>query len=107
MSLDQRLSPPIEAAFYYVSSEALTNVTRYARATTVEIQVSTDEGAAVLRIHDDGAGGAEPRDGGGIQGLADRVDALGGQLTVNSLSGLGTTLEAHVPLLVPDPGPGS
>jgi PAS domain S-box-containing protein len=98
MTCGQPLPPAVEAAFYYVASEALTNVVRYAQASTITIEVSDGDEHATLRIRDDGAGGARIRNGGGLQGLTDRVEALGGQLGLSSVPGEGTTVEARVPV---------
>ena len=98
MTCGQPLPPAVEAAFYYVTSEALTNVARYAQASTITIEVSDGDEHAILRIRDDGAGGARIRNGGGLQGLTDRVEALGGQLGLSSVPGEGTTVEARVPV---------
>jgi PAS domain S-box-containing protein len=98
VDLDDPLPAPMEAAFYYVSSEALTNAARHSQARRVTIAVSQHGEHAILHIRDDGTGGAELREGGGLRGLTDRVEALGGQLIVESAIGCGTTLEARVPL---------
>ena len=99
MTCDEPLPPAVEAAFYYVTSEALTNAARYAQASNITIEISEDDQHAILRIRDDGAGGARIRNGGGLQGLTDRVEALGGQLCLSSVRGEGTTVEARVPVL--------
>ena len=75
-----RLPGPVEAAAYYVVSEALTNVAKYAAASLVRVRVDRPDGAALIEVADDGAGGADPRGGSGLRGLADRVEALGGRL---------------------------
>jgi len=93
-----RLSESVEIALYYVASEALTNVTKYAEATSVEIILSITDGQATLRVTDDGIGGADPAGGSGLTGLSDRLGAIGGSLTVSSHQGKGTTLTAVAPL---------
>jgi PAS domain S-box-containing protein len=93
-----RLPAPIEAAIYYVVSEGLTNVARYARASAVEVRIALDDGHAVASVADDGVGGADPAGGTGIQGLIDRVEALGGALRVESAAGAGTALRARIPV---------
>jgi PAS domain S-box-containing protein len=93
---DKRLPEPVEAAAYYLIAEALTNVTKYARASSVDIRVSASD-AIVVEVMDDGVGGADPRAGSGLRGLADRVEALGGSLEVVSPAGGGTTLRAEIP----------
>jgi signal transduction histidine kinase len=94
---DERLSEPVEAAVYYVISEALTNVTKYARASKVRLRVAAGEATVVVEVSDDGVGGADPATGTGLQGLTDRVEALGGTLEVASPTGAGTSLRAEIP----------
>ncbi len=94
---DERLPGPVEAAAYYVVSEALTNVAKYANASLVRIRVERDNGIARIEVSDDGAGGAHPDGGTGLRGLADRVEALAGRLTIDSPLGAGTTLRAEIP----------
>ena len=95
--LDERLPEAVEAAAYYLIAEALTNVTKYARATTVRVQVATSDASIVVEVSDDGVGGADPAAGSGLRGLADRVEALGGSLEVVSPAGAGTSLRAEIP----------
>ena len=78
-------------------AEALTNVAKYARAARVTIEARREPGRLVVAIADDGAGGADPSRGSGLRGLADRVEALGGRLSVESPPGAGTRLEAELP----------
>jgi signal transduction histidine kinase len=94
---EQRLPATIEAAVYYVVSEALTNVTRYAHATEAHIAVTCDDGELVAVVADDGIGGADPARGSGLRGLTDRVAALDGRLEVESPQGRGTTVRAIIP----------
>lgn len=93
-----RLPAPVEVAAYYVVSEALANTAKHADATTVHIELHTHNDRLHLTVHDDGHGGANPGDGSGLIGLTDRVEALGGTLTVTSPPGAGTTLEAELPV---------
>jgi signal transduction histidine kinase len=93
-----RLPQPVEAAAYYVVSEALTNATKHANATVVQVKLSVEDGWLHLSIGDDGGGGADPAQGTGIMGLIDRVDALGGKLTLRSPPGQGTILFIGLPL---------
>ena len=93
---DDRLPQPVEAAAYYVVSEALTNVAKYASASVVRVVIERVEGGARIVVSDDGAGGADPAGGSGLRGLADRVEALGGRLTIDSPLGAGTTLRADI-----------
>ena len=93
-----RLPERIEVAAYYVVSEALTNAAKHARASVVNVEVETVEGALRLRVRDDGVGGADPVRGSGLVGLKDRVEALGGTLAVQSPAGAGTALRVELPL---------
>jgi signal transduction histidine kinase len=97
LDLDSRLDEPLEVAAYYVASEALTNAAKHAEATVIEVHVTCRDGALTLAIRDDGAGGADPSRGSGIIGLKDRVEALGGTISVVSRPGSGTTLRAQLP----------
>jgi signal transduction histidine kinase len=91
------LPPAIALTAYYVGSEALTNIAKHSRAGLVRVELSARGGQLLLRITDDGAGGAEST-GGGLNGLRDRVRAIDGELRVHSPPGVGTTIEARVPL---------
>jgi PAS domain S-box-containing protein len=95
---DRRLPPEAEAALYFVTSEALANVAKHAGASAVSIRVTVGEAAATVEIADNGRGGADPVSGGGLRGLADRVEALGGRLEISSEPGVGTAVRAEVPL---------
>jgi signal transduction histidine kinase len=95
---DGRQPEPVEVAAYYVVAEALTNVTKYARATAVDVGVCVRRNCLQLTVRDDGVGGADPKRGTGLTGLADRVEALGGTLTLDSAPGEGTLLYAQFPL---------
>ena len=90
----------IEAAAYFLVSEALTNVAKHAGATVVEVDVAGEAGALVVTVADDGAGGADEGKGSGLRGLADRVIAVGGRLEVTSPPGEGTRLRARLPAQV-------
>jgi PAS domain S-box-containing protein len=94
---DERLPEPVEAAAYYLIAEALTNVTKYAQASTVRVRVAASDASVVVEVSDDGVGGADPANGSGLRGLADRVEALGGSLDVVSPAGAGTSLRAEIP----------
>ena len=93
----QRLPEPVEAGAYYLIAEALTNAAKYASASTVRVRVSAGDGSVVVHVSDDGVGGADPANGSGLRGLADRVEALGGSLEVVSPAGAGTSLRAVIP----------
>jgi PAS domain S-box-containing protein len=94
----ERLPEPIEAAAYYLIAEALTNVAKYAGATSVRVRVATAGASVVVEVADDGVGGADAAGGSGLRGLADRVEALGGTLEVASPPGAGTSLRAAIPI---------
>jgi len=79
-------------------SEALTNVAKYARAGQATVNVSVGDGVATVEVADDGAGGADPRSGSGLRGLADRVGAHDGTLQLDSPPGVGTRLLALIPV---------
>jgi PAS domain S-box-containing protein len=95
--LDDRLPEPVEAAAYYVVSEALANVAKYAEASSVAVSIATVNGHAVVEIADDGVGGADPTRGSGLRGLVDRVEALDGRLHVESPRGQGTRIRVEIP----------
>jgi signal transduction histidine kinase len=105
-----RLPEPVEVAAYYVVSEALTNATRHARASVVEVDAEASGGTLRVRVRDDGAGGADPARGSGLVGLKDRIEALGGTFSVHSPVGGGTTVSCELPVRAgagqPDAGPG-
>jgi signal transduction histidine kinase len=93
-----RLPERVEVATYYVVSEALTNAAKHAQASLVNVEVETVEGAVRVCVRDDGVGGADPIRGSGLVGLKDRVEALGGAITIHSPPGSGTTLRVELPL---------
>jgi signal transduction histidine kinase len=96
-SLEGRLPGPVEAAAYFVVSEALTNVVRHSDADRAEVGISRDNGRLVVEVRDDGSGGADPA-GSGLRGLADRVAALDGSLRVEDPAAGGTVVRADIPL---------
>jgi signal transduction histidine kinase len=95
--LTDRLPADVEAAAYYVVSESLTNVAKYAKATEVEVRICRREGYARVDVVDNGVGGADVSRGSGLRGLADRVEALDGRLGVESPPGQGTRVWAEIP----------
>ena len=95
-----RLPAPIEAAIYYVISESLANVVKYASATSVDVRVEAGEDWVTVTVSDDGVGGADPTRGTGLNGLSDRVAALDGTLRVDSRPGEGTRISAEMPVEV-------
>lgn len=88
----RRLSPEVEATAYFVVSEALTNAARHSRAGVIDVVVSLDPGRLTITVRDDGIGGASAESGSGLQGLADRLSALGARLEIESPPGGGTTI---------------
>ena len=92
----ERFNHEIEAAAYFVASEALTNAVKHADSSQVVLRAGRDNGNLVLSVSDDGRGGAAPGSGSGLTGLADRVAALGGRLDLRS-DGSGTALVAEFP----------
>jgi signal transduction histidine kinase len=94
---DRRLPEPVEAAVYYVVAEALANVQKHAGARRVVVTVKADARRVAVAVDDDGVGGADEQ-GGGLRGLADRVQALDGRLSLESPPGGGTRLRAEIPL---------
>jgi signal transduction histidine kinase len=97
VELDGRLSEAVEVATYFLVSESLTNVAKYAQASMASVDVVRANGDVVIDVVDDGVGGADPAGGSGLRGLSDRVEALGGRLRVTSPSGDGTRLHAEIP----------
>ncbi|MGW0821279.1 PAS domain S-box protein [Streptomyces sp. NPDC002845] len=96
-----RLPEQLEVAAYYVTSECLTNAVKHARASVVSVEAREHGGTVELTIRDDGVGGAEPGKGSGLIGLIDRVEAIGGRLSVTSPPGSGTTLKVRLPVTPP------
>jgi signal transduction histidine kinase len=92
----ERLPSDLEATAYFVACEALANAVKHSRASLVEITAVVEGSNLVVTILDDGAGGADPG-GGGLRGLADRVEARGGRLWVDSPAGGGTRITAEIP----------
>ncbi|WP_067540349.1 sensor histidine kinase [Nocardia crassostreae] len=96
--LTARPPAPVEAAAYFLAAEALTNTIKHADASTAEIRLEQRSDTLRISVSDNGSGGARRQPGGGIDGLADRVAALGGQFAVDSQAGCGTRLTATFPL---------
>jgi PAS domain S-box-containing protein len=93
-----RYPEPVEAAAYFVVSESLANVARYARASEASVRIREADGALAVEVVDDGVGGADQSAGTGLRGLADRVAALDGSFAVESPQGGGTCVRAEIPL---------
>jgi signal transduction histidine kinase len=102
MELDSRLPAESEATAYYVVSEAFANAVKHAEASAVDVAVEVAEGTLSVQVTDDGVGGADASQGSGLVGIRDRVEAVGGTLTVQSPPRSGTVLTARLPLR--DPG---
>jgi signal transduction histidine kinase len=92
------LPDPVEVAAYYVAAEALTNAAKHAQASEVSVRAETRDHALYLSIQDNGIGGADSRKGSGLVGLKDRIEALGGQILVESPRGRGTSMRVTIPL---------
>jgi signal transduction histidine kinase len=92
-----RLPEAVELAAYYVVAEALTNVAKYASATHARVDVERLNGRLLVRVADDGVGGADPEVGSGLRGLADRLAVIEGRLEIDSEPGKGTTVTAKIP----------
>jgi signal transduction histidine kinase len=101
--LDRRLPPEVETVLYRAAQEALTNVTRHAKATRVTVRLDQEEGYVILRVSDDGVGFDPGRAGDGaglgITGIRERLASIGGTLEIHSSPGKGTTLRAPIPLV--------
>jgi len=92
------ISPTLEITAYFTISEALTNVAKYAHATHATVRLEQEDGALVIEVADDGVGGAQAGAGSGLSGLADRVGACEGTLSVTSPPGEGTLVRALLPV---------
>ncbi|MDT4892426.1 MAG: hypothetical protein QOE97_1461 [Pseudonocardiales bacterium] len=103
--IDGRLPEHVEVAAYYVVSEMLTNAAKHARASVVEVDAEASGGMLRMCVRDDGVGGADPLHGSGLVGLKDRVEALGGTLSLQSPPGAGTTVQIAIPLTSADGPP--
>ena len=97
LNLGPRLGEHVEAAGYYIASEAIANVAKHAQASVIDMRADGCDGALILSISDDGIGGADPSRGSGLIGLKDRVEALGGTISVLSPTGHGTALHVQLP----------
>lgn len=98
VELAGRIAEPAEVAAYYVVAESLTNAARHSEASNVDVDVATKESELTLSIRDDGVGGADSSKGSGLIGLIDRVEALGGDLWIQSPPGGGTALRVTIPI---------
>jgi signal transduction histidine kinase len=101
----ERYSPAVEGAAYFVISEALANVSKYANATKATVRVRGVADHMTIEVDDDGIGGADPHAGSGLRGLADRLAALDGTIAVVSPVGGGTKISARIPTIQTMPAP--
>jgi signal transduction histidine kinase len=92
-----RLPERVEVTAYYVVSEALANAAKHAQASAVHVDIDAAGDVLRLAVRDDGGGGADPARGSGLAGLKDRVEAIGGTLSMRSRPGEGTTVRAELP----------
>jgi len=97
VAVSPRPAPTVESAAYFVVAEALTNVARHSQATSVQVSALRNAGLLTVEVRDNGAGNASVVPGGGLAGLADRVEALDGRLTVTSPAGGPTVIHMEVP----------
>ena len=97
----RRLDEGLEAAVYYLVSESLTNAAKHADASEARVEIATTDDEVTVAIRDDGQGGARMDGGSGLRGLADRIEALGGQLELESPTGGGTVVRATLPVHAP------
>ena len=102
---DGRFPEPIEIAAYYVVAEALTNAAKHSDASVVDVRLAATETELLVSVRDDGRGGADPAGGSGLVGLQDRVEALGGRLSLDSPPDVGTEVEIRLPLAVGSESP--
>ena len=97
LQVGERLPEQLEVAAYYLVSESLANLGKYAEASSATVEVARSDGQLLVEVADDGIGGADTERGSGLRGLADRVEALGGRLRVWSPVGGGTRVRAEIP----------
>jgi signal transduction histidine kinase len=97
VAVESQVEQAIEAAAYFLVSEAITNAAKHAQAESVTVEVEVSGDAMVVTVADDGVGGAETTRGSGLGGLMDRVEAVGGRLEITSPPGGGTRLSARLP----------
>jgi signal transduction histidine kinase len=101
VELSERPPTAVETAVYYVVSETLTNAIKHSHASAITVRITSDHAKLYAAVADDGVGGAEPGDGSGLVGLADRVNALGGRFVSDSPAGHGTRISVELPLEPP------
>jgi signal transduction histidine kinase len=102
----ERFSPAVEGTAYFVVSEALTNIVKYANANRAIVRIGREEARLTIEVSDDGIGGADPANGSGLRGLVDRLAVIDGGLEIVSPRGGGTRLLAFIPTAAPAAMPG-
>jgi PAS domain S-box-containing protein len=105
ITVDVRVSEPIEVAVYFVTSEALANAAKHSQASRIEVSLEKRDQSLFLSVRDDGVGGADTARGSGLVGLTDRIEALGGSIRLCSPPGKGTEITADLPLELDLPRP--
>jgi len=100
IAADRRLAEPIEVAAYFVASEALANAAKHSQASRIDVSLVEREGRLLLSVRDDGVGGADRTGGSGLVGLTDRVETLGGAISVDSRRGSGMRIKVELPVEV-------
>jgi len=105
ITTEARLAEPIEAAAYFVASEALANAAKHSKASRIDLSLAQSGRRLLLSIRDDGVGGADRTVGSGLVGLTDRVEALGGSIHVHSPQGEGTKIAVDLPVELEAPQP--
>jgi signal transduction histidine kinase len=95
------LPSPVQTTAYFVAVEAVTNASKHAEPDRIEVRVAVADGEALIEVCDDGSGGVDPALGSGLNGLADRVSAIGGALEIESEPGTGSTIRARIPVRTP------
>jgi signal transduction histidine kinase len=98
IDVPDRLPKSVEIAAYYVVSESLANVSKHAQASYISVELDVADDCLRASVRDDGIGGADTERGSGLTGLVDRVEALGGRLSLTSTVGQGTTVTVALPL---------
>ena len=93
----KRFADSLETAAYFIACEGLTNAVKHAQASKIIVSAAAQNGKLVVRVQDDGVGGAAPANGSGLAGIADRIAAQGGKLSIESRPGEGTSLIAELP----------
>jgi signal transduction histidine kinase len=98
LCVEEKLPDGVEVAAYYAVSELVTNTAKHAQASTVDVAVKVADDVLRIAVRDDGVGGADRARGSGLVGLSDRIEALGGTISVRSPAGQGTAVEVALPL---------